>query len=67
MMVKREEFVAEYNRKSGVTNELENAVLRSIERMATEKGFKFEEAKVKVAPSPVEKEKTVEVKKKPGC
>lgn len=67
LMVKREEFVAEYNRKAGVTNELENAVLRSIERMATAKGFKFEEPKVKAAPSPGEKEKSVEVKKKPGC
>jgi hypothetical protein len=35
--------------------------------MATAKGFTFEEHQGKVAPLPVEKEKMVEVKKKPGC
>lgn len=63
LMTKREEFVAEYNRKAGITNELENAVLGSIERMAKEKGFKFE------APAkPVEQEKMpLAKKKKEGC
>ena len=64
LMKQREEFVAEHNRKAGITNELENAVLASIERVAVAKGFKFEEPKVKVVPPPVEKEKTVELKKK---
>jgi hypothetical protein len=63
LMRLREAYVADYNKKAGITNELENAVLASLERMATAKGFKFEEPKVKVAP-PVEKEKTVELKKK---
>jgi len=67
LMKRREEFVAEHDRKAGITNELESAVLASIERMAVAKGFTFEEHQVKVAPLPVEKEKTVEVKKKPGC
>ena len=62
----REAYVAEENRKAGITNELENAVLASIERMATAKGFTFEEHRLNVAPVPLEKEKTVEVKKKPG-
>lgn len=65
LMLKREEFVAEHNRQAGITNELESAVLRSIERMAGEKGFTFAEPKVNVAP-PVERGKAVEVKKK-GC
>ncbi len=67
LMRQREEFVAEHNRKAGITNELENAVLGSLERVAVAKGFKFEEHKASVAPQPLEKEKTVEVKKKPGC
>lgn len=67
LMKQREEFVEEYNRKAGITNELESAVLGSVERMATAKGFTFEEHQVKVAPLPVEKEKMVDVKKKPGC
>lgn len=66
LMMQRDQYVAEYNRKAGITNELENAVLGSIERMAVAKGFKFEEPKVKVVPPPTGKEKTVEVKKK-GC
>lgn len=67
LMKQREEFVEEYNRKAGITNELESAVLASIERMATAKGFTFEEHKVSVAPQPLEKEKTADAEKKPGC
>ena len=63
LMRQREEFVADYNKKAGITNELENAVLASIERVALAKGFKFEEPKGIVAP-PMEKEKTAAVKKK---
>lgn len=62
LMIKREEFVAEHNRKAGITNELENALLGSIERMAKEKGFKFEAPKVQAPAKPVEK--TAQVKKK---
>ncbi len=65
LVKQREEYVAELNKKAGITNELENAMLGSIERMATTKGFTFEGHKVNVVTQPMEK--TVDVKKKPGC
>jgi von Willebrand factor type A domain len=51
----REAFIAQHNAQAGITNELENAVLRSIEKAAGGKGFQFVEPKADVPPVPTEK------------